>query len=179
MKFILFFYLNCLFPVFSVIPLWNFESSTNDLLSGSSSISYVIYKKCCICDSKTVELKKIITKNDNSINIQNTLNIYNSDNSLSSSKDVVWEDIESIYCIANFNYICPKGSFHMNKFKDNNLYSYSPDGFSSSTEWELQCYKQTLNGVNFMFMGYLNSNQKFYGYRFLDMKMSKVKMDIF
>ena len=78
-----------------------------------------------------------------------------------------WEDIDSIYCIHDLNYICPKGSFPMNLFKDNNLFSYRyfPIGFSA-TEWELQCYRQTQDGVNFMFMGYLNSNSRFYGYRF-------------
>ena len=166
MKVIFIFYFSFLYPVFSVIPLWNFDSSANNLLSDSNSITYKIYSKCCICDSKTVELTKTISKNDNVIREVNTLSIR--DNALSSvfSQVVEWEDIESIYCIHDFNYICPKGSFHMNLFKNNNLYSYYPDGFSSATEWELQCYRQIQDGVNFMFMGYLNSNSRFYGYRF-------------
>ena len=164
MKCIFIFFFNLLFPIFSVIPLWNFSSSANDLLSNSDTYSYTIYSKSGICTSDNVELIKTITRSGNSITYKNKLIIG------SVSIDVDWEDIESIYCINNLNYICPKGSFHMYKFKDSNLYAYTPDGFSDQqvSEWDLICYKQEQNNVYFMFMGYLNSKSKFYSYRFYD-----------
>ena len=58
-----------------MIPLWNFNTSTNDLLSDYNSITYKIYSNCCICGFTTVELTKTITKNDNAISDFNTLHI--------------------------------------------------------------------------------------------------------
>ena len=97
--------LKLLIPIFPVIPLWNFESSTFDLLMNISEYSYSLYKK--IVDNKKIEIIKNITISNNKISEINTLSID------SYEKEVEWEDIESSYSYSNNIYICPKGKFHL------------------------------------------------------------------
>ena len=103
--------LNILYFVFSVIPIWDFDASTTDLLSSSTSLTYTIYSETLgsTCNSN-IELSKTITKTGSSITEENTLKIG------TYTTTVSWEDIESIYCIDSQIYICPKGKNHMNKF---------------------------------------------------------------
>ena len=42
----------------SVIPLWDFEASTIDLLSDGSSYTYIIYEEI-VCYSYLIKLKKL------------------------------------------------------------------------------------------------------------------------
>ena len=80
--------------------------------------------------------------------------------------DTNWEDIESMYCINNIIYICPKGKNHLNKY-DSNSHSFSqiiPNGFYCNGNWELKCYQQF--NENLMFIGYLNQSPNFYAYKY-------------
>ena len=143
--------------VFGVIPLWNFEASTKDLLS-SGSHTYTIFTGSA-CGDNNIILTKTITKSGSSISESNTIKI--NGNSYSTS----WENTESVYCInSNYIYICPTGKNHMNLYKDNQFYEITQTGVSSSDTWELKCYYQS--SVNYMFMGYLNKIKTFYSYQF-------------
>ena len=145
--------------VYTVIPLWNFESSNFDLLSENLNHSYTIYRGSA-CNTNNIELKKIISKNQNSISENNYIII--NDKILETN----WEDIESIYCISDIIYICPKGKNHMNKYNEIN-YNFNeiiPNGFSYDEDWELQCYQQS--SFDLMFIGYLNKHNKFYSYKY-------------
>ena len=57
MKKILLFF-NLIITIISVIPLWNFEASTIDLLSGSSTYTYTIYTGKVCSENNNLELKK-------------------------------------------------------------------------------------------------------------------------
>ena len=151
--------------VYTVIPLWNFESSTFDLLSENLNHSYTIYRGSA-CNTNNIELKKIISKNQNSISENNYIII--NDKILETN----WEDIESIYCISDIIYICPKGKNHMNKYNEIN-YNFNeiiPNGFSYDEDWELQCYQQS--SFDLMFIGYLNKHNNFYSYKYKDNEWS-------
>ena len=83
--------------VYTVIPLWNFESSTFDLLLDNLNHSYTIYSGS-ICNTN-IELKKIISKNQDSISENNYIIING------KTLETDWEDIESIYCISDTIYM--------------------------------------------------------------------------
>ena len=139
-----------------IVPLWNFDSSTINLLSTSQTYEYTIYSFSQ--DSFSVNLKKSITKNtDGSISEKNTL-IINSD-----SKETSWEDIHSSYGFSNALYICPKGKNHLNKYLGSNQFQeYIPGGFDYTENWELICYKQTVK--NYLFVAYLNKYNKLFAF---------------
>ena len=91
----------------SIVPLWNFDSSTIDLLSSYQLYEYTIYSGTC--GTYSLNLKKTITKNtDGTISEKNILTI-NSDTLTN------WKDIHSIYGFRGSLYICPTGNNHLNK----------------------------------------------------------------
>ena len=152
---------NLLITIISVIPLWNFEASTINLLSNSSTYTYIIYTGKVCSENNNLELKKTISKEQNGIiTEQNYLTI----NGIQMGTD--WEDIESMFCINSIIYICPKGKNHLNKY-DSNSHSFSqiiPNGFYCNGNWELKCYQQF--NENLMFIGYLNQSPNFYAYKY-------------
>ena len=154
-------YFNMLITIISVIPLWNFEHSTIDLLSTSSTYSYIIFtSKVCGSQTNNIELKKTISKDQNGIiSEQNYLTIN------SKQMQTNWEDIRS-YCLNNEIYICPKGKYHLNKY-NSNINSFSeiiPNDFSCNGNWELKCFAQP--SFNLLFIGYLNQSPYFYAYKY-------------
>lgn len=107
-KFLLYFFtFKLLIPILSIVPLWNFDDSTIDLLSESNSYNYQVYSNTV--DGINMNLVKTITRNGNEITETNKIYIGNS-----FSQNVNWDDIDSSYHISGSVYICPKGKFHMN-----------------------------------------------------------------
>ena len=147
---------NLLILVSAIIPLWNFEASTIDLLSQSNSYSYEICSKNA--GSKNIRITKTITKSNNIITEENTLYIGE------TSFQTNWEDIESGYEYGSNIYICPKGKNHMNLYNSNRFTELIPDGFSYDEDWELICYLQP--NFNYIFIGYLNKYNLFYVYQY-------------
>ena len=147
---------NLLILVSAIIPLWNFEASTIDLLSQSNSYSYEICSKNA--GSKNIRITKTITKSNNIITEENTLYIGE------TSFQTNWEDIESGYEYGSNIYICPKGKNHMNLYNNNGFTELIPNGFSYDEDWELICYLQP--NFNYIFIGYLNKYNLFYTYQY-------------
>ena len=139
--------------IISIIPLWNFTSSTIDLLSTENSYTYTIYTKTL--DSINIKLQKTISKSENSITEQNSIFIGSYENI------VEWDDIESSYIYNGNIYICPRGKFHVYKF-NTNLFELKPPSFSYSGDWDLKCYNQAELGI--LFVAYTNNYNKFCGY---------------
>jgi hypothetical protein len=135
--------------IFSIVPIWKFENSAVDLLRDSKEYSYNI------CDrfmyKLSLKLQKTFTKNDDKISQKNTL--YIDDNKIG---DVPWEDIESFYKIDNVPYICPKGKYFLNIYKDNKLTQIIPQDFAENENWELLCYYQEWE--KYMFIAFVNSH---------------------
>ena len=157
-KFLLYFFtFKLLIPILSIVPLWNFDDSTIDLLSESNSYNYQVYSNTV--DGINMNLVKTITRNGNEITETNKIYIGNS-----FSQNVNWDDIDSSYHISGSVYICPKGKFHMNKLEGNDLIEIKPSDFSYDKDWDLKCYYQS--GRNYMFISYLNKYNIIFSYTF-------------
>ena len=139
-----------------IIPLWNFDASTIDLLSSSDTHSYEVCSK--YAGSTNIRIVKTITRADNSIIEKNTIYIG------SSSYNTEWEDLESVYDIYSSIYICPKGKYHMNLYTGSGFTEMKSSSFSYQEDWELLCYQQPTQ--NYMFVGYLNKYNLFFVYKF-------------
>ena len=120
----LIFYFELLISTFSIIPLWNFESSTIDLLSESNIYNYTLLTTYANC---LFTFKKSIIKEGNSITERNYIVI---DNNIEIPTE--WEDIDTVFSIDDFIIICPKGSYHMNKYENGEFIPYIPDDFSDT-----------------------------------------------
>ena len=160
-----FIFFNLLNVIFSDVPLWNLTASSFDLFANteSSSISLEIYKGSC-CGNDNVILKKIITKNENSVIEQNYITMIIDGNT--KTMETNWEGIESHYCLGNNQdsykcYICPKGSNHMNLYTGSDFIVKRPNNFDYNGEWELKSYDHL---HNLIFIGYLNNYRYFYPY---------------
>ena len=113
--------------VIPIVPLWNFDSSTIDLLQSSDSCEYTIYSGTA--DSYTVNLKKTITRTDGTISQKNIITI-NED-----TFETNWEDIHSIYGFDTCLYICPTGNNHLSKYvgsSNGGFYEYKPSSYDYS-----------------------------------------------
>ena len=145
--------------IFSVIPLWNFESSTINLLKNSFYHIYYTFNGSA-CSNDEISISKTIMKFTNSISEKNYLII---DGHYFS---VEFDDIESLHCHNNIKYICPKGKFHMIQYIEEGfqLNIFKPDDFEESDYWELKCFYQS--ELKYMFIAYLNKGNKFYYYKF-------------
>ena len=138
--------------VFSIVPLWNFENSSEDLLSSSESHEYTIIDQSSHYYVHYT-LKKSINK-DNLI-LNNTFTIDTNGGNIRNLYNVEWEDIESAYVLSNFYYICPKGRFHPYYINiQNGEFSKLLD-FEYEGDWELKCYFQP--DSYFLFISYLNA----------------------
>ena len=158
MKYILFLLL--IFNILNIIPLWDFNASTIDLLSRNFTHTYEICSKKIF--TLNIKLVKTITKTENSIIEKNSIYINGS-----FISDTNWEDLESIYYLNSTIYICPKGRNHMNHMNIYHNFTFSeikPYNFSYDDNWELKCYYQL--DKNYMFVGYLNKYETLFVYKF-------------
>ena len=164
-------YILLLQSILSVIPIWDFDNSSIDLLSIKNPYSYNIYNK----DINGISLIKTITKSDNNINIKNEIN-YNS----GSIKEVTFENINSTYFgefgLSSSNLICPKGKFHPYDIRNNENKTFSD--FKEKGDWDLKCIKHA-NGYFLVF--YLNNKESnFFSYKSGTKKtISSIKNDLF
>ena len=143
-----------LISVFSIVPLWNFENSSFNLLSNSNTHTYVI------CERENynmrIKLEKTITKGT-TISETNRIYIDGEDRG-----ETDWEDIESFYNINNKKYICPKGKYFMHIDTGNSFKEMRPKDFTNEGDWELQCYYQSFE--KYMFVTFLNKCPTVYVY---------------
>ena len=143
-----------------VVPLWNFQSSAFDLLSGNNNLTYTKYSSDLY--GVNVQLNRTIYKENEEIKIKNKLYLEGE-----YYGETTFDDIESHYKIENGHYIiCPKGKHHINiYYKGNrNPQEKIPDDFPNPNpdNWDLMCYYQNHN--NFLFVAYLGKQVNFYQY---------------
>ena len=140
------------FQVLTPIPVWDLASSSIDLLSSSSSYSLQIYSNSA--DGISVNLTKVITKNDNNITSKNYLTVN------SNTIEVDFEDIDSHYTnkLGCDILICPKGKFHPYDFINRTF--ITPPSFEEKGDWDLRCYDHY---TGFFLIFYLmNEGENFY-----------------
>ena len=163
----LFIFVNLLLLSFSIVPLWNFEKSTVNLLSGTTPFNYEIKNKV-LHDNLRYILKKTIQKKDGSVSITRTLTCQFTDNYRSGlvvNQNVDFEDVESIYTDkADRYYICPKGSYHvLLDYGSTHMKPIVPSGFVDNGNWELRCYYQyDEKKLKKLFVFYLNKEEYVY-----------------
>ena len=139
--------------VTSVIPVWDFNNSSIELLL---PFSYKIY------DNDNILLKKVIKRINNNIEIKNYLTI-----SGNSDEEVNFENINSTFNEkygASSYLICPKGKFHPYDYQGKKEVKNSQ--FTEYGNWDLKCIDHK-NGYFLIF--YLNNK----GSNFISYKNSK------
>ena len=152
---------------FPLIPIWNLENSSINLLpSGTETKDITIYNKSNGISAKLY--KQLKRTSSNSIQEQNYISVNNEGNIKTD-----WEDIESIYYLVADEvpkgyYVCPKGANFLNKYENGNFTPMKPYSDDSSLAWELLCYRQP--DKNYIFQGFLNNekNTNLYGLYYKD-----------
>ena len=139
---------NLFVSIFTVLPIWNLNSSSIDLLKDRTEWIYTITNRNMY--GLTAILEKNITKTDENIKHENTLYINGN-----SKGRVEFENIESLYNIDNNNILCPTGKFNpinldtMSQIGNNNL--------DTNNNWNLKCY---YHGSGNFLVFYLNNGEK-------------------
>ena len=162
--------------IFSVIPTWKFDSSSQILLNGTNNFdhTYTInsgtiwghqYWKDGQYYNDEFVFKRIIYKEEGKVKQENLLYI----NGFFFAK-TPFDDIESIYRNNNKYkyYVCPKGKYHVYTYtinNANNMEIVKPDnGVNEESNWDLKCYHQCYE--DYLFISYLNNKANFYQYDF-------------
>ena len=158
-------FLTFIYLSLSIVPLWHIEKSAINLFPNDPFyIDYITDET--IHDNFNYKLQKIITKNNDEIEISNYVifNYNNDDKNIS----VPFEEIESAYTDKDHRYfICPKGRNHpyyINTQEEKGLQPLIPEGFEDNGEdWELNCFlKYVENSYKKLFFFYLNKQEYIY-----------------
>ena len=159
--------------IFSVIPSWKFDSSTQALLNQTDDFvhEYIINSgtiwahKNSVNQNDQFEFKRRIVKKQGVIKQENKLYI----NGILFA-DTPYDEIESIYRNNNNNayFVCPKGKFHVQIHHFDNGNNHYPlkkgDEVNEESNWDLKCFYQYYE--EYLFISYLNNEAKFYQYHF-------------
>ena len=143
---IIFLTLNLLNISISQIPNWKFENLAIDLMTENPH-PYNLYS------DSILNLNKTITKNDNEITSEITLNYGG------NTRQVEFESIESHYeGKININYlVCPNGKFHPRKIDSSGDVDIIPYSEYISDNWNLRCY---WHDTGYFLIFYANNGEK-------------------
>ena len=135
----IFLFLNFFYISLEVVPIWNIESAAIDLKPSftNNKLTYATISLSGHDCGGT--LRKELTINGDKINKANYLSLNGG-----SEFQIPFEDIESVYYIANSNVICPKGKYHPQKLDGTSFSELNPAsaGFvgKENGNWDLKCY---------------------------------------
>ena len=173
MKFflIIILFLNFFYYSLSVVPLWNINSATIDLkpFFTNNQLSYASISISGHDLSGT--LRKELTIDGDTIYKKNYLKLNSED-----EFEITFEDIESVYYVANQRVICPKGKYHPYKLNGHSFeeLKLSDSIFTEKGNWDLKCYfhgaglkdggypKQSPGGGFLMLFYLMNGNKASY-----------------
>ena len=132
-----FLFLNFLKYSFEIVPIWNIESAAIDLKPSFVNNKLTYATNSISGHDLSGTLRKELTINGNTINKKNYLSLNEE-----SEFEVSFEDIESVYDVANSRVICPKGKYHPYKLSGTNFeeFSLSSTNFVENGNWDLKCY---------------------------------------
>ena len=132
-----FLFLNFLKYSFEIVPIWNIESAAIDLKPSFVNNKLTYATNSISGHDLSGKLRKELTINGNTINKKNYLSLNEE-----SEFEVSFEDIESVYHVANSRVICPKGKYHPYKLSGTNFeeFSLSSTNFVENGNWDLKCY---------------------------------------
>ena len=162
MKFYLFYFsllLSRIFLTKQIVPNWNLNKSSVNLLSSEDSIKYIEFEQTK--DNLNVTLYKNIIKEDGSIKYKTNIRIIY-ERVIVYNGEINFDQIDSIYHFGNENIICPRGKYHPYYFYDQ-TYSTLPvsnlENFQENGDWELKCYLHSVGSVGFFLTFYLMNGQ--------------------
>ena len=140
---IIFVFLNLLVSTILLIPNWNIEKTSINLLGSSNTKSYDITYRDMY--GLKLRLEKTINKLDNG-----TIIHFNSlySNTTPEVKNVSFENIESFYLLDNKQILCPIG-----KYDPINLDGMTEitNDITKNDNWDLKCYNHNAENVYFLF----------------------------
>ena len=139
MKIFFIFFLSIINISFLIIPLWDLEKSSINLLENGSSIDICIYNETKY--GTNIVLEKNIWKQETEIKDQNYINLKN--DTINKDKIIVdWEQIGTFYNIEKEGlYICPYGKNFLNKYNGENFTEIRSENiFNNEKDWDLFCY---------------------------------------
>ena len=133
----IFLFLNLLYYSLGIVPNWNIESAAIDLKPSFSNNKLTYATISLSGHDLGGTLRKELIISEDTITKKNYLKI-NDD----SEFEVSFEDIESVYYIANSRVICPKGKYHPQKLDGTYFSELNPSsaGFQEKGNWNLRCY---------------------------------------
>lgn len=143
-----------MFLTFSVIPIWNLESSSIDLTPQDNSNNIVTIYQKIRGNNLNAHLTKNISKGSQ-IEDKNYMLMISGE----TNNQVDWDGIESAYFISDTgHFVCPYGKHFIYHYNNKILNEIKPNQFKcTDCNWELICYYQ-LYINKWMFQGFLNSN---------------------
>ena len=153
--------------IVSIIPVWNFDSSTQNLLNSEGKYEYAINEGTVWADQNNdgqndkFILKRRFYRENGKIKQENKLYINNEFFGFTE-----YDDIESMYRHNDPHsyYICPKGRYHVYYYnlRDNTNYTLTNFTlqFSENDTWDLKCYHQVHE--DYLFISYQNINTNLY-----------------
>ena len=150
------------YKTISVVPTWNFDLSSKDLLENKYFEEYAVKAGGFygVNPQGYYTLYKQLYKENGIVKQQNIINI----DGTNFTAD--YEDIESTYRNYENVFICPKGKFHVQKYDLNQKKVYNltrdNDNLRDQEHWDLKCFYQP--DEKMLFIGYLNSKNDFYSY---------------
>ena len=166
----LFLFIYLIYISLSIVPFWNFEKSTINLLPNENqnheyTLTEYIFHFKLKCNYKRNLLKT------NGVKIKNQLNceFTNDPNKRKVvSREVDFEEVESIYTDKNGRYyICPKGRHHV-LLDQGEMKPIIHKNFVDEGDWDLKCFLQFEKGVKSedawkkLFVFYLNKEDYIY-----------------
>ena len=172
-KIIIFFFFQLIKISFSIVPLWNFELSSQNLITDNDN-----YFEGQIYGTQVgnYKLKIKVSKNENGM-IKTEKTLYLDENEITGMD---YDEIESVYKNNNNNYfVCPKGKFNVYfyNFNDPSKNKILQDGeLEDKNNWDLKCFYQP--NAKLLFISYLNSQNKYYEY-ILDEEKFKNSMKLY
>ena len=170
-----FLFLSIINASFQVVPLWNFQAFTFDLLANQDSFTYIKYEKTL--HSVHAKLERKIYKENGEIKIKHLLYL-----DYQNYGETEFDDIESFYRNSNNNYlICPKGKHHIYLYykETQKFETIVPNDFPNINDWDLMCYYQYQDQYQTLFVAYLGEKTNFYQFLFHQekFKMGKTIQD--
>ena len=142
----IFIYFNLLVFVFPLVPIWDFKSSSIDLLGTGNTVKYTILENTMYYLKSILE--KEITRNNGEITHQNYLTIFENIGNdanpnfveLLSKTPVSFEYIESFYKLGNLYILCPQGNFTPLNITNNMKGITFDDDWIKDNKCDLKCY---------------------------------------
>lgn len=165
---------------FSIVPLWNYTSSTIKLLNRSNNYKYSYDVVNRELHGVSIKMTRTIYRDSNNSTIQeNRLFLDGRDYGTTD-----YDDIESAYRnntdsdkLYNY-YVCPKGRYHVHLYEKNSTThsllkkeGFNYEEYENKGNWSLHCFFQY--NERHLFIFYLHSEFHIFEYDFYQFKFTK------